>query len=354
MDLLPWMMQKSLIDDPLISRMQQAIIQTKDLSIGYISRKQIYPVQTTLSLEVFQGEMVCLIGPNGCGKSTLLRTLSGLQPALCGEIFIDNLPLGRQTLLNKARLLALVLTDKVEVNNLTVFELVATGRNPYTDWLGTLCEEDTELIHRALEQVHLEGYAHRFINQLSDGERQRVMIAKALVQDTPVILLDEPTAHLDINNRVEMMLLLHELARCTNKAIVLSTHELDLALQTADKVWLMTPQEGIVVGTPEDLILTNRFQKVFANNSFIFDPLTGNFVVNHATTPKKISINVIGMGHCGYWTKRALERNGYQVCLDADLQITVNETEQFWILHKNKREYRCVSLQELLLFLTKK
>lgn len=333
--------------------MQQAIIQTKDLNIGYISRKQVYPVQTALSLEVFRGEMVCLIGPNGCGKSTLLRTLSGLQPSLGGEVLIDNLPLGKQTLMHKARLLALVLTDRVDVSNLTVFELVATGRNPYTDWLGTLGDDDKELVHHALVQVHLEGYEHRFINQLSDGERQRVMIAKALVQDTPVILLDEPTAHLDINNRVEMMLLLHELARCTNKAIVLSTHELDLALQTADKIWLMTPHEGIVVGTPEDLILTNRFQKVFANNSFTFDPLTGNFVVNHANTPKQITINVIGLGHCGYWTKRALERNGYQVCPGANLQITVNETEQYWILFEDSKDYRCNSLQELLLLLGK-
>lgn len=329
--------------------MPDAIIQTRDLTIGYVARKETYPVQTHLALEVFQGEMVCLIGPNGCGKSTLLRTIAGLQPALHGEVRIDNLPLGKQSLSNKARLLSLVLTDRVEVSNLTVFNLVAMGRNPYTDWLGRLTDTDHELVHTALLQVHLEGYANRFINQLSDGERQRAMIAKALVQDTPVILLDEPTAHLDINNRVEVMMLLHELARRTNKAIVLSTHELDLALQTADKLWLMTPNHGIAVGTPEDLILTNRFQKVFANSSYRFDSFTGNFMVNHADTPRLVCLKSIGSGNRSYWTERALVRNGYKVSTDASHTITVDEASDSWLISKEGKELSCSSLQELLL-----
>jgi iron complex transport system ATP-binding protein len=329
--------------------MPDAIIQTHDLTIGYVNRKGNYPVQIRLSLEVFQGEMVCLIGPNGCGKSTLLRTIAGLQPALRGEVRIDNLPLGKQSLSNKARLLSLVLTDRVEVSNLTVFNLVATGRNPYTDWLGKLTDHDKELVHAALSQVHLEGYANRFINELSDGERQRAMIAKALVQDTPVILLDEPTAHLDINNRVEVMMLLHELARRTNKAIVLSTHELDLALQTADKLWLMIPKHGIAVGTPEDLILTNRFQKVFANNSYRFDSSTGNFMVNHAETPRLVSLKTLGTGNRTYWTERALTRNGYQLSANASQMITVDEAADSWLISKEGRELACSSIQELLL-----
>lgn len=329
--------------------MPDAIIQTHDLTIGYVNRKGNYPVQIRLSLEVFQGEMVCLIGPNGCGKSTLLRTIAGLQPALRGEVRIDNLPLGKQSLSNKARLLSLVLTDRVEVSNLTVFNLVATGRNPYTDWLGKLTDHDKELVHAALSQVHLEGYANRFINELSDGERQRAMIAKALVQDTPVILLDEPTAHLDINNRVEVMMLLHELARRTNKAIVLSTHELDLALQTADKLWLMIPKHGIAVGTPEDLILTNRFQKVFANNSYRFDSSTGNFMVNHAETPRLVSLKTLGTGNRTYWTERALARNGYQLSANASEMITVDEAADSWLISKEGRKLACSSIQELLL-----
>lgn len=328
--------------------MPDAIIQTHDLTIGYVTRKATYPVQIRLSLEVFQGEMVCLIGPNGCGKSTLLRTIAGLQPPLRGEVRIDNLPLNKQSLSNKARLLSLVLTDRVEVSNLTVFNLVALGRNPYTDWLGKLSDNDIAIIHEALEQVHMEGYAGRFINELSDGERQRAMIAKALVQDTPVILLDEPTAHLDINNRVEVMMLLHELARRTNKAIVLSTHELDLALQTADKLWLMVPKHGIAVGTPEDLILTNRFQKVFANNSYRFDATTGNFMVNHAETPRLVSLKTIGIGNRTYWTERALARNGYKISPEAHHCITVDEATDSWTIQKDNVAVVCNSLQELL------
>ncbi|BEH00534.1 iron(III) ABC transporter ATP-binding protein [Bacteroides sedimenti] len=329
--------------------MPDAIIQTRNLTIGYVTRKETYPVQTDLDLEVFQGEMVCLIGPNGCGKSTLLRTLAGLQPVLQGEVCIDKLPLGKQSLSNKARLLSLVLTDRVDVNNLSVFNLVAMGRNPYTDWLGRLTDADHELVHTALSQVHLEGYANRYINQLSDGERQRAMIAKALVQDTPVIMLDEPTAHLDINNRVEVMMLLHELARRTNKAIVLSTHELDLALQTADKLWLMTPNNGIAVGAPEDLILTNKFQKVFAHNSYRFDSLTGNFMVKHADTPRMVSLKSSVKGNRTYWTERALLRNGYRISPDASLIITVDEDSDSWLLSTEEEVLASSSLQELLL-----
>lgn len=251
--------------------MKEPIIQTKELTIGYRRKKVEYPVQVALNLNVYKGEMVCLIGPNGCGKSTLLRSISGIQPVLKGEIHIESLPLQRQSLKEKAKLIALVLTDKVEVNNLTVYDLISTGRNPYTDWLGTLSETDRERIQIAIKQVHLEGYEKRFLDELSDGERQRALIAKALVQDTPVILLDEPTAHLDLPNRVEIMILLRTLAEETHKAVILSTHELDLALQTADKLWLMSPgQGGIIIGPPEELIHNNSIQKVFANHCFSF------------------------------------------------------------------------------------
>lgn len=257
-----------------------SIIQTRFLTIGYTRKKDVFPVQSELNLNVYRGEMVCLIGPNGCGKSTLLRSLAGLQPVLSGEIRVENVPLNKQTLKEKARLIALVLTDRVDVSNLTVYNLVSMGRNPYTDWLGNLSEEDHRRVRIALQQVHLDGYEKRFLSELSDGERQRAMIAKALVQDTPVILLDEPTAHLDLPNRVEVMILLRKLAKETNKAVILSTHELDLAIQASDKLWLMSPLGGIAVGSPEELIAGNHIQTVFANRSFHFDNVTRRFVLN--------------------------------------------------------------------------
>jgi len=327
---------------------EHPIIQTHKLAIGYKRKKQNLPVQANLELNVYQGELVCLIGPNGCGKSTLLRTLAGLQPLLEGEVIIENLPLDKQTLKNKARLIALVLTDRVEVENLTVYNLVSTGRNPYTDWLGNLTEQDKVKIDTAINQVHLKGYEQRFISELSDGERQRAMIAKALVQDTPVILLDEPTAHLDLPNRVGIMMLLHALAKETNKAILLSTHELDLALQSSDKLWLMSRETGIIVGTPEDLILDNQIQTVFANQSFYFDGTTGNFVVNHKDTKKSVTLKSDGNGEMTYWTERALKRNGYRIVPDSDCIISVLTNQKNWELALNNKVKQFDSLEKLL------
>lgn len=331
--------------------MPGAIIHTANLSIGYIHRKEEYVVQNKLNLNVFRGELVCLIGPNGCGKSTLLRSLAGLQPVLEGEIIIEGRPIGKQTLKDKARLIGLVLTDRVEVSNLTVFQLIALGRNPYTDWLGNLSNEDTEKIQTAIEQVHLKGYEQRFLNELSDGERQRTMIAKALVQDTPVILLDEPTAHLDLPNRVEIMILLRSLAKKTNKAVVLSTHELDLALQASDKLWLMSPKGGIAVGTPEDLILSNHLQQVFANNSFYFDNKTGNFVMKHVGSPHTVSLVTKGEGDRTFWTQRALTRNGYQFSDQSSVIVTVDENQNSWTLSAPQLNKQVDSLEELLALL---
>lgn len=327
--------------------MQSSIIQTQNLSIGYYRQKKPWVVQSELNLNVDQKELVCLIGPNGCGKSTLLRSLAGLQPILKGNIFINGLPLSKQSLREKARLLALVLTDKVEINALTVYGLVAMGRNPYTSWVGNLSEGDKRKVKEALAQVHLQEYENRFISELSDGEKQRAMIAKALVQETPVIFLDEPTAHLDLPNRVEVMLLLRKLAKETNKAVILSTHELDLALQGGDKLWLMSPREGIMVGTPEDLILNNRIQAVFANKAFSFDNSTGNFIMNHSGS-QAVSIETVGEGIRTYWTKRALIRQEYLITSNAPITIKVYESENKWEICASGRKKTAISLEELL------
>lgn len=262
-----------------MNTLSSPLVRAANLTIGYRRRKEPINVQEGLNLDVYSGELVCLIGPNGCGKSTLLKTLSGLIPPLSGDIWVDGVRIKQQQPTGRARFISLVLTDRVEVTNLTVYELVAMGRNPYTDWLGNLTEEDHKIVNQALTMVHLESYGNRFVNQLSDGERQRAMIAKALVQQTPVIFLDEPTSHLDLPNRVEVMMLLRQLAADTGKAIVLSIHELDLAMQTSDKLWLMVPENGVIVGTPAELLANNSIQSVFANRSFHFDEW-GRFVIN--------------------------------------------------------------------------
>ena len=297
------------------------ILTTQHLQIGYSKGKEKNIVQADLNLELRRGEMVCLIGTNGTGKSTLLRTLAGLQKPLKGDVVIESKLLTRVSHRERALRIALVLTDKIQIENARVFDIVALGQFPYSHWLKGLAPDAKEKIAEAIRMVHLEDKSTHFINELSDGERQRVMIAKALAQDTPLIFLDEPTAHLDLPNRVEIILLLHKLAHHTNKAILLSTHELDLALQAADKIWLMD-KNGIITGVPEDMVLNGTFNQVFKSDAYFFNPSNGNFSMNYSLH-KKISLT--GEKTKMYWTLRALARAGYSVTDDANIKITINE-----------------------------
>lgn len=300
-----------------------SLLTTSELSIGYIHRKQPTTVQSDLRLEVRPGEMVCLIGPNGCGKSTLLRTLSGLQPPLSGRVKINGQIIQKISAAERAQLISLVLTDRVEIENATVRSIVAMGRHPYSNWWGTLSVEEVEKVNDAIRLVHLEKKANQLLTELSDGEKQRVMIAKAFVQDTPVIMLDEPTAHLDLPNRVEIMLLLHRLAHRSGKAILLSTHELDMALQAADRIWLMT-EKGIEEGVPEDLVLRGNFSDAFLSPNFFFNPANGNFSMNYKLDKE---IELEGDKTRLYWTLRALARAGYAVVEKADRKICIKNNQ---------------------------
>ncbi|BAX81630.1 ABC transporter ATP-binding protein [Labilibaculum antarcticum] len=334
-----------------IKEMQKNILVTKDLSIGYKQgRKDNLCLLSDINLTIRRGEMVCLLGPNGAGKSTLMRTIAGIQSPLAGYTLVEGIPIRDRNYKEIAQLLSIVLTERIDVGNLTVYHIVSLGRHPYTSWMGRLSEEDNDKIKWALEQVGLMHYADHFINQLSDGERQRVMIAKALAQDTPLIMLDEPTAHLDLPNRVDIMRLLHRLARETNKAILLSTHELDLALQAADVIWLMALGKPIKIGAPEDLVLNGSIEETFHNKSFIFDRKTGNFIMNYQ---KKQKIQVLGNDVMGFWTQRALSREGYQVtCEEAgNCSVKLLEDIMEWEIHKNGETLTCKSIEELLAYL---
>lgn len=253
------------------------ILSAKKLIIGYDGQ----PIQQPLDLEVQAGEMICILGSNGCGKSTLLRTLAGLQDKLGGSLTIQGKNADKLNDTDKAKLFSLVLTDKVELENTTVFEMVALGRYPHSSWLGGLSEADKKAITKSIEMVRLTNKTECFFNCLSDGEKQRVMIAKALAQDTPLILLDEPTAHLDLPNRVKIMLLLRQLAHDTRRSVLISSHELDLALQTADKIWLMQPQKGICCGTPDELVRQGIFQQAFQTDVFSFHYIDNRLVISY-------------------------------------------------------------------------
>ncbi len=300
------------------------IVKTSQLSIGYTKDKKTTLVQRNLNLELRRGEMVCLIGPNGSGKTTLLRTLAGLQKTLKGDVMIENKNISEFSPQQKALQIALVLTDKVQIENATVKDIVTLGQHPYTHWIGGLTPEGRRKVDEAIQMVHLEKKAGHYLNELSDGERQRVMIAKALAQDTPLILLDEPTAHLDLPNRVEVMLLLHRLAHKTQKAIILSTHELDLALQAADRIWLMSQTEGVISGVPEDLVIDGSFNRVFESEAYYFNTTNGNFSMCY-TLPKKISVTSSDNSRL-YWTLRALARAGYSVEAGTPALITITDS----------------------------
>ena len=243
-------------------------ISTNNLTIGYGR----HIVQRDLNFDLHAGEMVCMLGPNGCGKSTLLRTLAGLQPALSGTFTISNnpYPLGETPSSSEASSIALVLTERLSLENTTVHDVVAMGRYPYTSFLGGLSSIDEQIIEQSLRDVGLDGVGHTYFNDHSDGEKQRTLIAKALTQETPIILLDEPTAHLDLPNRIRILQLLRRVAREQNKTILISTHELELAIQLSDRIMLMTPQLGIQLDTSTNLREQDAFTAAFGMD--IFNP----------------------------------------------------------------------------------
>lgn len=322
------------------------VLRAENLAIGYrLSRRGQRVVADGLEVEIHAGEMVCLLGPNGAGKSTLMRTLAGLQPALAGRVWLDGRPLDNLSPAQRARLLSIVLTDRVEVGNLSAFGLVSLGRHPYTRWSGSLSAEDLAAVRRALDAVGAVPLAHRPLLELSDGERQKVMIARALAQEPQLMLLDEPTAYLDLPRRVEIMQILRRLARTEGCTILLSTHDLDLALRSADQIWLLHEGE-LATGMPEELVLQGRFAAAFAAEGITFDMLSGSFQVGG---PAGAPLFVAGAGPETVWSKRALARAGYELVDEpaaavAHIEIRADQ----WLLRAAGDEESVGSLAELL------
>lgn len=318
-------------------------LHAKNLSVGYVNGSQKNLLFENIDLELRAGELVCFMGANGIGKSSLIRTLAGLQTPLSNAtITATNSGVERNA--NRdglERAVSVVLTDPLHAVNMTVVELVTLGRYPYLDWNVKLTNEDQDVINRAIYDTHIQSLTNKKLYELSDGQLQMAMIARALAQDTPVILLDEPTAHLDLNNRVEIMNLLRRLARTANKAILVATHELDLALQTADLIWLAGQDKKLIIGIPEDLVLNDSFDEIFQLKGF--DLKTGK--VFHEAWRNK-SVNLIGDGYEYLWTKNALERNGFIVDNKASskIQITSDANSITWIIGEQKLN----SLSELI------
>jgi iron complex transport system ATP-binding protein len=251
--------------------MKEPTIQIQSLCTGYRSGKNSVIVAHDMNATIRGGELTCLLGPNGAGKSTLLRTLSAFQPPLGGDIIILGRNLCDYSDKELSKVIGVVLTEKNDLRNMSVEDLVGRGRSPYTGCWGTLHEQDRQIVANAIQMVGITQLKDRMIQTLSDGERQKVMIAKALAQQTPVIFLDEPTAFLDFPSKVEIMQLLHTLSRTTGKTIFLSTHDLELALQIADTIWLMDKEKGVMIGTPQQLAGNGSLNDFFSQRGIEFN-----------------------------------------------------------------------------------
>ena len=271
----------------LLHYMNDETIRLTDVSIGYKTRQGLKTVATGITASIFSGELTCLLGRNGVGKSTLLRTLAGFQPKLGGSIVIDGRQQEDYTARELAQRLGVVLTERPDVQQMTVWELVAMGRSPYTGFWGRLDHDDELMVKQAISQVGIDELAQRQVTTLSDGERQKVMIAKALAQQTSIIFLDEPTAFLDYPSKVETLLLLRRIGREARKTIFLSTHDLELALQVADRLWLMDDTTGLSIGTPAELAQKGVLAAFVERASGVsFDAATLSIHIQHEAAEK--------------------------------------------------------------------
>ncbi len=308
----------------------RSIIETDNLTIGYSTAGRVKTIMQNLNLSANTGELIALIGRNGSGKSTLLRTLVSLQPPLDGSILLNGKPANKKDFSDIPRIVSFTSTEPLSVHNLKVREAVALGRFPYTNWIGTLSSEDECVVNQALKETDLVQLSDRNIDNISDGERQRVLIARSLAQDTDIMVMDEPTAFLDLPSRFSIVSLLRKLTREKGKCVIYSTHDLDTALGEADALWLMT-DSGIEQGAPEDQILTGCLAKTFESPMLTFSQITGSFDFTRPTIGK-IALEADGIFKI--LTERALRRCGYKLDAVAKTRIVISieNSKAEWIL----------------------
>jgi iron complex transport system ATP-binding protein len=331
--------------------MNEIVLQTHNLTVGYRRPRQpARAVVSDISVALKAGELACLIGPNGAGKSTLMRTLAGMQPPLAGRVSLGDSDVHRMKPAELARRLSIVLTERMEGGVLSAYALAALGRYPYTGAGGALTAHDESVVQWAMEAVGAAHLAARDVGELSDGERQKVMIARALAQEPVVMLLDEPTAFLDLPRRAEMMQLLRHLARDTGRAVLLSTHDLDLALRSADRIWLLPTGGPLQTGAPEDLVLSGAFQAAFESEGVTFDSYNGSFRVQ---TRAAGQIDLLGDGLPALWTARALEREGFCAVRDGQsspirIEVLQQDGQPRWRLLRFDEVHDFTSIDKLI------
>jgi iron complex transport system ATP-binding protein len=327
-------------------RTERMIVETADLAIGYRTRNRVNTIMSNLSLQARQGELVALIGRNGTGKSTLLRTIVGLQSVLDGMVKLAGTELQEIDSSLLPRIVSFTSTEPVAVRNILVRDVVALGRFPYTNWIGTMTAADEEAVTEALEATDIISLAGRSIDNISDGERQRTLIARSLAQDTGLLVMDEPTAFLDLPSRYGIVSLLRKLTREKSKCVIYSTHDLDTAINEADRIWLMTG-EGVANGAPEDMILQGNIAKAFESPLLSFSSSNGTFSFIRG---RETVIALEGTGMAAELTEKALGRCGYRTDPLAEVKIKVIKkgTKTQWTLIAGDRTAMYDSLYDLV------
>jgi len=328
-------------------------LRTRDLAVGYRTRRMRRAVLERVNLQVHAGELVCLLGPNGIGKSTLLRTMAKMQPPLAGAVELGGVDLQTVTPSELARRVGVVLTERVNVEALPARRVVELGRYPHSGWFGRLTDHDRAVVAWAIDAVGAQHLAARDFSRLSDGERQRVMIARALAQEPVLLVLDEPTAFLDVPSRVELMGLLRQLTREGRLAVVVSTHDLELALRTADVIWLVMPGGDLMTGAPEDVVLSGGIAQAFEGRQIRFQSEERSF---RLLTGDQGTAVVLGRGLRAAMARAVLEREGYGVTTDDECEgaLNVDAHESGWRVSAERHEWNGHDFASLAAFLRRR
>lgn len=324
------------------------ILEARDLVVGYRSHGRTRTVLSHINVAVAPGELVCLLGVNGIGKSTLMRTLARMEPPLAGSVEIDGTDIIRMSQYDLARNVAIVLTERVAVGVMPAFKLVELGRYPHIGWSGLLSDIDRDIVRNAIIAVGAEHLAHREINELSDGERQRIMIARALAQRPAVLLLDEPAAFLDVSARVEMIATLRQLARQQNVAVILSSHDLELSLRMADTIWLIDGAGRMHIGAPEDLLADGSVAAAFSGPNIAFSAGDRMFKIRSHPHGKAFvdgSKERVGMA------RTVLEREGFEITHSPEAAlVVVTMTASGWDAQGGNGHYQGTTFADLARF----
>jgi iron complex transport system ATP-binding protein len=310
----------------------EKILTLDSLLIGYGSGKDAITLLPSLSSSASEGELIALIGQNGIGKSTLLRTITGLQQPLSGKVILKGKDISEFNRYDLATIIGYISTEPLRVSNMRVSDLVALGRYPHTNWTGKLSHEDHMMVSESIEKVGLQNLTGRFINELSDGERQRAMVARLLAQDAEILVMDEPTAFLDIRSKYEIVHLLHDLSRTRGKTIIFSTHDLLTAISESDKVWLAL-KDSFSEGAPEDLILNGSFDRLFDSSVVKFSPADASFSFSRKMRGK-VFIEAAGIDR--YWTEKAANRAGFETSSDHSgfrIKVTDDDESRKWLVY---------------------